>query len=61
MDICGVFMLARVRASVKANVCVGSYPCLFYVLIFQDRVSLCNSGCPGTQSVDQAGLELTDP
>jgi hypothetical protein len=25
---------------------------------FQDRVSLCSSGCPRTHSVDQAGLEL---
>jgi hypothetical protein len=24
----------------------------------QDRVSLCSPGCPGTHSVDQAGLEL---
>jgi hypothetical protein len=24
----------------------------------QDRVSLCSSGCPGTHSVDQAGLKL---
>jgi hypothetical protein len=24
----------------------------------QDRVSLCILGCPGTHSVDQAGLEL---
>jgi hypothetical protein len=24
---------------------------------FQDRVSLCSPGCPGTQSVDQAGLD----
>jgi hypothetical protein len=24
----------------------------------KDRVSLCSSGCPGTHSVDQAGLEL---
>jgi hypothetical protein len=27
-------------------------------LVLQDRVSLCSSGCPGTHSVDQAGLEL---
>jgi hypothetical protein len=27
-------------------------------LVFQDRVSLCSRGCPGTHSVDQAGLEL---
>jgi hypothetical protein len=24
----------------------------------RDRVSLCSPGCPGTHSVDQAGLEL---
>jgi hypothetical protein len=31
---------------------------LFLFLFFQDRVSLCSPGCPGTHSVDQAGLEL---
>ena len=32
-----------------------------FVLVFQDRVSLCNSpGCTGTRSVDQAGLRLTE-
>jgi hypothetical protein len=33
---------------------------LFFVLFcfFPDRVSLCSSGCPGTHSEDQAGLEL---
>jgi hypothetical protein len=30
----------------------------FFFLIFQNRVSLCSPGCPGTHSVDQAGLEL---
>jgi hypothetical protein len=30
----------------------------FFFLVFQDRVSLYSSGCPGTHSVDQAGLEL---
>jgi hypothetical protein len=35
------------------------FPVLFFVcLFFRDRVSLCSSGCPGTHSVDQAGLEL---
>jgi hypothetical protein len=29
-----------------------------FFLVFQDRVSLCSPGCPGTHSVDQAGLEL---
>ena len=33
----------------------------FFFLIFQDRVSLCSFGaCPGTCSVDQADLELTE-
>jgi hypothetical protein len=31
---------------------------LFIYLVFQDRVSLYSPGCPGTHSVDQAGLEL---
>jgi hypothetical protein len=30
----------------------------FFLLVFRDRVSLCSSGCPGTHSVVQAGLEL---
>jgi hypothetical protein len=29
--------------------------------VFQDRVSLCSSGCPGTHFVDQAGFELINP
>jgi hypothetical protein len=30
------------------------------VVVVEDRVSLCSPGCPGTHSVDQAGLELRD-
>jgi hypothetical protein len=29
----------------------------FFFFGFNDRVSLCSPGCPGTHSVDQAGLE----
>ena len=29
--------------------------------IFQDRVSLCSPGCPGTHFVDQTDLELRNP
>jgi hypothetical protein len=29
-------------------------------LDFQDRVSLSSSDCPGTHSIDQAGVELTE-
>jgi hypothetical protein len=36
-------------------VVVVVFVCLF---VFQDRVSLCSPGCPGTHSVDQAVLEL---
>jgi hypothetical protein len=32
--------------------------CLFVVLFFWDRVSLCSPGCPGAHFLDQAGLEL---
>jgi hypothetical protein len=34
------------------------FVCLFVFMVFRDRVSLCSPGCPGTHSVDQAGLEL---
>jgi hypothetical protein len=33
----------------------------FVFVCFWDRVSLCSPGCPGTHSVDQAGLELRNP
>jgi hypothetical protein len=36
------------------------FVCLL-LLFFQDSVSLCNPGCPGTHFVDQAGLELRNP
>jgi hypothetical protein len=41
-----------------------SYPHHFLFLAGgggQDRASLCSPGCPGTHSVDQAGLELRNP
>jgi hypothetical protein len=31
------------------------------LFFFRDRVSLYIPGCPGTHSVDQAGLELRNP
>jgi hypothetical protein len=34
---------------------------LLFFFFFRDRVSLCSPGCPGTHSVDQAGLELRNP
>jgi hypothetical protein len=37
--------------------------CFFVVVVFvfRDSVSLYSLGCPGTHSVDQAGLELRNP
>jgi hypothetical protein len=38
------------------------FVCLFVCFVlFRDRVSLYSPGCPGTHSVDQAGLELRNP
>jgi hypothetical protein len=34
------------------------FVCLFVCFVFEDRVSLCSPGCPGTHFVDQADLEL---
>jgi hypothetical protein len=35
---------------------VSCYTNTFFVVCFQDRVSLYSPGCPGTHFVDQAGL-----
>jgi hypothetical protein len=32
-----------------------------FLFVFLDRISLYSPGCPGTHSVDQAGLELRNP
>jgi uncharacterized membrane protein len=32
----------------------------WFLIIFQDKIFLCSSGCPETFTVDQAGLKLTD-
>jgi hypothetical protein len=57
----------EVRNSIaKGKQCVPRLFYLFiylkiYLKVFQDRVSLCIPGCPGTHSVDQAGLKLRNP
>jgi hypothetical protein len=40
---------------------VPEAPSFVLFCFFRDRVSLCSPGCPGTHSVDQAGLELRNP
>ena len=37
------------------------FVCLFVCFVVQNRVSLQNSGCLRTHSVEQAGLELREP
>jgi hypothetical protein len=46
--------------------CFAFFVCLFLffvfcLFVFQDRVSLCSPGYPGTHSVDQAGPEIRNP
>ena len=36
------------------------FPFVLFCFVFQDRVSLCNSVCPGTCFVGQAGPKLTE-
>jgi hypothetical protein len=63
---CSMWVLGtRLRPSGKAGVGFvfgfGFFVCLFFVFVFRDRVSLYSPGCPGTHSVDQAGLKLRNP
>jgi hypothetical protein len=46
------------RSLLPVLVSLNFFLVCFCFLVFQDRVSLCCPGCPGTYSVDQAILEL---
>jgi hypothetical protein len=50
----------ELRTSGRAVSAPEYFVCLF-CFVFRDRVSLCSPGCPGTHSVDQAGLKLRNP
>jgi hypothetical protein len=53
------FMYQVIKALFILSCFHNKFICLlFFFLVFRDRVSLCSPGCPGTHSVDQAGLEL---
>jgi hypothetical protein len=41
--------------------CISLTFLLLLLLFFQDSISLCSPGCPGTHFLDQAGLELRNP
>ena len=45
------------RSSSRAEQSLQSLDSFFFS---RDKVSVCSPGCPGTCSVDQAGLELTE-
>jgi hypothetical protein len=52
---------AKSSIFIHSAICsVRAFPTFFCccLFVFQDRVSLCSPGCPGTHSVDQAGLKL---
>jgi hypothetical protein len=59
-----VFVIASLNTSSKSCSIWGFFWVFLVFLafwLFRDRVSLCSSGCPGTHSVDQAGLKLRNP
>jgi hypothetical protein len=58
-----MYSLRRRQPSEKDAGLTQGPPFLFFFkfLVFRDRVSLYSPGCPGTHSVDQAGLELRNP
>jgi hypothetical protein len=45
----------------KPIFCLFVFFVFVFVFVFPDRVSLYSPGCPGTHSVDQAGLEFRNP
>jgi hypothetical protein len=58
-----MFVCVYTLACICVLACVFMHTCILkketqLFLVFQERVSLCSPGCPGTHSVDQAGFEL---
>jgi hypothetical protein len=54
-------VLHAVQTRLLAGLLVVIIVCFGFWFIFRDRISLCSPGCPGTHSVDQAGLKLRNP
>jgi hypothetical protein len=50
------------RSRKKSDYCYDGHPAssssFLFCFVFRDRVFLYSPGCPGTHSVDQAGLKL---
>jgi hypothetical protein len=49
------------KASITLQLFCFLFCFVLFLFCFQDKVSLCSPGCPGTHTVDQAGLELRNP
>jgi hypothetical protein len=47
-----------ISLNIHLDIYLFIYLFIYFLLVFPDRVSLYSPGCPGTHSVDQAGLEL---
>ena len=54
------FLLVLMRAHTHTHTPTIWIGFLFVCLFVWNRVSLCSSGSPGTHSIDQAGLKLTE-
>jgi hypothetical protein len=54
-----VFFEKKKKENVSFELCQSFV--FVFCFFFQDRVSLCSPGCPGTHSVEQAGLEHRNP
>ena len=50
-------LIKRVWRDMPVMLVLASSLLLF---VFQDKVSLCSTGCPETHSVDQTGLQIRD-
>lgn len=50
----------RYQTQVYSEIFLVLFVCLS-LFLFRDRLLLCSPGCPGTYSVGQTGLQLTDP
>ena len=55
----GIISVSRSLFHNQLSIWVPIYCTDFFIFIyFEDRVHLCSPGCPGTHSLDQAGLDL---
>jgi hypothetical protein len=54
-------MTGKVLLLLFVFVCLFVFVFVFVLFCFVRRVSLYCPGCPGTHSIDQAGLELRNP